>query len=140
MTDTNSVPIAKHVFIVDPDPSARNGLARLLRIANYNVHEFAAANEFLDALGSEESGCVVLDAGILILSGKELQEEFKAHGLMLPSIIITADDNPKIREKAHQIKASALFRKPVDGTALLDAIDWALNAVHKGKNKIADRK
>ena len=38
------------VFVVDDDPSARNGFARLLRTAGYNVWSFSSANEFLDAL------------------------------------------------------------------------------------------
>lgn len=38
------------VFVVDDDPSARNGFARLLRTAGYNVWSFSSSAEFLDAL------------------------------------------------------------------------------------------
>jgi FixJ family two-component response regulator len=50
------------IFVVDDDASARNGLARLLRIAGYDVNDFASAEDFLEGLGTEVSGCLVLDA------------------------------------------------------------------------------
>ncbi len=36
------------VFVVDDDPSARIGLARLIRTAGYDVRDFASTNEFVD--------------------------------------------------------------------------------------------
>jgi DNA-binding NarL/FixJ family response regulator len=47
-------------------------------------------------------------------------------------IFVTADDDPEIRSKAKRMKAAGFFHKPVDGPALLDAIDWALES---GKGK-----
>ncbi len=116
------------VFVVDDDPSARNGIARLLRVAGHNVLTFASANEFLDALSSEGSGCVVLDARMPGLSGEELQAELLLRGINLSIIVVTGDDDPETKRKAMEMKAAGFFRKPVDGTALLDAIDWALRS------------
>lgn len=114
------------IFLIDDDPSARSGLSRLLRTAGHDVHAFASADEFLDALEPEVSGCLVLDARMPGLSGEELYAELQARGISLPIIVVTADDDPAIRHKAQQLKAVAFFHKPVDGSALLDAIDWAL--------------
>ena len=50
------------MFVVDDDASARNGFVRLLYTAGHDVQAFASANEFLDALDPDVSGCVVLDA------------------------------------------------------------------------------
>ena len=117
-----------HVFVVDEDPSARKGLVRLLNKAGYNVSQFTSLNDFMDVIKPGLSGCVVLDSGIPGLSEKDLQAEFKVHGIYLPVIIISADDNSKIRQRAHEMKAAGLFRKPIDGTALIDAIDWAVQS------------
>ena len=114
------------VFVVDDDPSARRGLARLLRTAGNDVHDFASGNEFLDALDPEMSGCLVLDARMPGLSGEELQAELKARGVDLAIIVVTADDDPETRRKALRMGAAGFFRKPVDGPALLDAIRWAM--------------
>ena len=114
------------VFLVDDDPAARNGISRLLRVAGYDVRSFASSNLFLDALTSEECGCLILDSRMPGLSGKELKEELTARGVHLSIIIVTADDDPETRREAEEMKAVGFFRKPVDGTALLDAIDWAI--------------
>ena len=116
------------MFVVDDDSSARNGIARLLRAAGHNVHAFASANEFLDFLSHDVSGCVVLDARMPGLSGEELQAELLLRGINLSIIFVTGDDDPETKRKAMEMKAAGFFRKPVDGTALLDAIDWALRS------------
>ncbi|MCK4773726.1 MAG: response regulator [Candidatus Krumholzibacteria bacterium] len=114
------------IFVVDDDPSARKGLTRLLRAAGHDVRDFASANEFLDTLAPETSGCLVLDARMPGLSGEELHAELHARGIHLPIIVVTADDDPATRQSAQKLKAVSFFRKPVDGTALLDTIEWAL--------------
>jgi len=119
---------AKHVFVVDDDMSSRNGLARLLRTAGYDVLAFASAKEFLDSLSPDASGCILLDARMPEMSGKDLQAALERQGCHLPVIFVTADDDPDIRSKAQKMGAVGFFRKPVDGTALLDAVKWALEA------------
>jgi len=116
----------KCVFVVDDDLSARRGLARLLRTAGHDVRDYASGDEFLVALDAETCGCLVLDARMPGLSGEELHGEIKARGLHLPIIVVTADDDPETRKRAEEMGATGFFRKPVDGTALLDAIAWAL--------------
>jgi FixJ family two-component response regulator len=52
----------------------------------------------------------------------------------LPIIVVTADDDPVPRLKAQKMGAVGFFRKPVDGRALLDAINWALRSDNAGEN------
>ena len=118
--------------MVDDDSSARKGLARLLRTAGHDVRDFASANEFLDALHPETCGCLVLDARMPELSSKELHEALEARGICLSIIVVTADDNDETRRHAEEMKADGFFRKPVDGTALLDAINWILRGNRTG--------
>ena len=113
------------VFVVDDDSSARNGLTRLLRTAGHDVRAFASAEEFLDGFDPETSGCLVLDARMPGMSGEELQAELAARGVGLPVIVVSADADLDSRREANRMNAAAFFRKPVDGSALLDAIDWA---------------
>jgi len=123
------------IFLVDDDSSARKGLARLLRAAGYDVRDFASAKDFLDMLGSEVSGCLVLDARMSGISNEEVLEELKARHIHLPIIVVTGDDDSETRRKAQKMKAAGFFRKPVDGPALLDAINWALQTNMPDVNK-----
>ena len=113
------------MFVIDDDPSARQGLTLLLRTAGYDVSAFASADEFVDTLGQETSGCLVLDARLPGMSCEEMLTELKELRLDLPIIFVTADDDPETRRRAQKMDAAGFFRKPVDGTALFDAIEWA---------------
>lgn len=119
----------QHVFVVDDDQSARNGLARLIRTAGYNVHSFATTSAFLKFIESENNGCVLLDARMPGSSNDELRQKIFKYTQKLPVIFVTADDDDNTRRKAKEMNAVGFFRKPVDGTALLDAIKWALKSV-----------
>jgi FixJ family two-component response regulator len=131
MTNINTV------YVVDDDPSARKGIARLVRTANYNVSDFASANEFLEDLGPDAQGCVILDAGILGLPTEVKQVALKSCGARLPIIVVSAHDDPESRQNAKEIGAVGFFRKPVDGIALLDAIDWALRSSSSKENEFS---
>ena len=120
-----------NVFLIDDDASVRNGLTRLLRAARYEVQPFSSADDFLDALKSSQRrarelcGCLVLDANTPGLSGVDLATELKRHGFRLPIVVVATDNDYATRQKALNMKAIGFFRKPIDGTALLDAVDWA---------------
>ena len=126
-----------YVYVVDDDPSARKGIARLVRTASYIVSDFASANEFLEALGPDAQGCVILDAGMPGLSTEEKQEDFKSYSARLPIIVVSAHDDLETRQRAKKLGAVGFFRKPVDGTALLDAIDWALRSSSSKENEFS---
>ena len=119
------------VFVVDDDASARNGLTRLLRAAGYEVRPCASGGKLLEALEPDDYGCLVLDARMPGISGNELQERLAEHHVQRPVIFVTADDNVETRKQAQRMKAVAFFRKPVDGTALLDTVAWALDPANR---------
>jgi FixJ family two-component response regulator len=122
------------VFVVDVDLSARRGIARLLLAAGYDVRDFSSANEFLEALGHEMPGCVVLDAELIEDVEDELQTERGISGSDLPIIVVTAHDDRQTRQRALKLNAIGYFRKPIDGTALLDAIAWAMQKSSRENN------
>jgi FixJ family two-component response regulator len=116
-----------HVYIVDDDPSVRTAYARLLRSALIEAQTFSCVEEFLNARVTDANACVVSDIVMPGTSGLELPNKLAHSGRKLPIIFITAHDSKELRNRAQSIGAVALFRKPVDGQALLDAIAWAVN-------------
>ncbi len=113
------------VFIVDDDDSARIGLGRLIRVAGYNVRLYADAHTFLAEVCEMPKACIVSDLRMPGLASRSLQEELAAKGIVMQVIIVTAERNPEMRCQAKKAGAVAYFRKPVDGTALLDTIALA---------------
>ena len=107
---------------------------RLLRTAGYDVRDFSSAKDFLEALGHETPGCVVLDAELIEEVVDELQTEIETGGSDLPIIVLTTDDDRQSRRLSLRLNAIGYFRKPVDGTALLDAIDWAMQISSREKS------
>ncbi len=68
------------------------------------------------------------------MSGKELKVELDRRGIDLSIIVVTGDDDPEMKREADKMKAVGFFRKPVDGTALLDAVGWALRSGSTNNN------
>lgn len=118
----------KCLFLVDDDSSARIGLARLLRKAGHDVRDFSSPNDFLDEFEPDMSGCLVLDARMPGMSSDEVIAKLNTRCSKIPIIVVTGDDAPETREIAKTLKAAGFFRKPVDGPALLDAINWVLQS------------
>ena len=117
---------ARHVFIIENDSSVRNSLSRLLNIAGLKVQSFKSVIDFFEVFETGMIGCLILDMSILGMFGEEIVEELKEHEKNLKIIVISTNDDQNTKKKANDIGAIGFFRKPVDGAALLDAIDWAV--------------
>ncbi len=142
----------KCIFLIDDDSSARTGLARLLRKAGHDIRDFASANDFFVDAASGLTGCLVLDIRMPGMSTEEIKKELDTRRICMPIIVVTGDDDPETRDKAKMLKATGYFRKPVDGPALLDAINWSFQMdkmdkpddkhkkVHSNKSKASDLK
>jgi FixJ family two-component response regulator len=115
------------IYIVDDEPSVRAAYARLIRSAKMEPRTFCNVEEFITAELSDENACIVSDIKMPGSSGLALPGLLEKAGRHLPVIFITAHDTPETRDTAQRAGAAAFFRKPVDGQALLDAIEWVLS-------------
>lgn len=114
------------VYVVDDDEAVRDSLNLLLESYGMNVKGFGSATDFLSSPYDEHRGCLVLDVHMPGMNGLELLDVLKGRRSQLPVILITGRGDTALRERAKQAGAFAVFDKPVDGDALLDAIDTAL--------------
>lgn len=112
-------------YIIDDDAAVRVALERLLIAAGIRVRAFASADAFLAAGQPMEGACIILDVMMHGLSGLDLCRALKERGVRAGFIFVTAHDTPLARQQARDAGAIAYFRKPVDGRALIDAIEWA---------------
>lgn len=111
-----------YVAVVDDDVSVCRALARLLRASGINTITYASAEELLEDTKRPAFDCLVLDVQLAELSGIELQQRLADSGQSLPTIFITAEDDPGARERAESLGCVAYLRKTSSGSELLQTI------------------
>ena len=129
------------VFVVDDDPSIREAIESLLKLAGLRVETFGTAQEFLRNERPDLPGCVVLDVELPGLSGLDLQRELAAHGIKLPIIFITGYGDIPMSVRAMKAGATEFLTKPFRDQDLLDAIQQALErdrAARRHSSEIAE--
>src|SRR5690349_3436854 len=109
------------IAVVDDDDSLRKSLLRLFRSAGYSVCGFASARDLLSALSERKPRCMILDLQLPDISGIELLERFAKLADPPPVIVVTANDDPRVRDQCMALGARRYFRKPLEGEALLAA-------------------
>ena len=123
MRQTEATPL---VCIVDDDASVRRAVTRVLLSAGIDAREFGSVEELMDSDIGPRHACVVADALLPGGKGIDLPRRLHQSGRDLPVILMTVEDNGRVRAAARSAGAVACFRKPVDAQALIDAIEWAL--------------
>lgn len=116
------------VAIVDDDASVRKALSRLLNACAMNSETFGSGQEFLDSLSIHRPLCVVVDQHMPEMTGLDLQHQLRRRGLRIPAIIITAHDQPGLREQCRIAGAIAYLLKPLKEDELLAAVSRAMNS------------
>jgi FixJ family two-component response regulator len=115
------------VAIVDDDASVRKALSRLLNACAMNSETFGSGKEFLDSLGAHRPQCVVVDQHMPEMTGLDLQRHLRRRGIKIPAIIITAHDQPGLREQCRTAGAIAYLLKPLKEDELIDAVNKAIS-------------
>ncbi len=114
------------VFVVDDDPAVRDSLRLLLESVGLVAETFASPHQFLDAIVSEQPGCVLLDIRMPGMSGLELQRRLVARGITMPVIIITGHGDVTTAVQAMKTGATDFLEKPFNDQVLLDRIHDAI--------------
>ncbi len=114
------------VFVIDDDPSVRDGLDSLLRSVGYDTHGFASPRDFLASPRSEGPACIVLDVRMPDASGLDFQDELARTGYVIPIIFLTGHGDVPMSVRAMKAGAVEFLLKPFREQDLLDAIRQAL--------------
>ena len=114
------------VAIIDDDASVRRALARLLTAYSIEAETFSSGPEFLDTLTVRQPRCIILDQHMSEMTGLELQRQLRRYGVDIPTIIITAHDQPHLRELFSAEGAVDCLLKPLREHDLLRSIDKAM--------------
>lgn len=114
------------IAVVDDDESVRESLPDLLWEFGFSALTFSSGHAFLSSDSVEEAKCLILDIAMPAMSGFDVQQELKRGGQLIPIIFITGKKDEDIRKQALRQGAVQFLYKPFSDTALLDAVNAAL--------------
>ena len=124
--------LARVVYIVDPDESVQQGLARVVNSAGLESRPCGSLETFLSQTPGAQAACALLDIPGPLPHDRLLQSRLRAMAAAIPVIALSVRDDAETRRVARELGAQAFFRKPVDAAALLDSIDWVTRAEGRG--------
>lgn len=128
------------VYLVDDEYPIRDSLTLLIESTGQPIKSFDSAEAFLKAYDPEQSGCLVLDVRMPVMSGLELQEELVARGVTLPIIFISG--HAKIPDSAKAFRAGAIdfLEKPFENIVLLERIQESIRKDLENREKLIEKR
>ena len=120
------VPARPLVAVVDDEESVRRALARMLGASQFDVDVFASGQEFLDSLRTRLPDCLILDYQMPGLTGRDVQRRLTLAQAQVPIIVMTAHDQPALREQCLADGAVAYVAKPLQRERLVGLIHEAI--------------
>ena len=124
--ETSAGPAAQTVYVVDDDPSVRDGLDSLLRSVGYRAACFPSTALFLAALPRARPSCLVLDIRMPDANGLDFQDELLHRAETVPIIFLSGHGDVPMSVRAMKAGASEFLLKPFREQDLLDAIRHTL--------------
>lgn len=114
------------ISVVDDDESVRESLPDLLREFGFAVQAFSSAEDFLASDYIGQTSCLILDIAMPGMTGPDLQLELTHRRHEIPIVFITAHVDETVRPRVLARGAVACLFKPFSETALLEALNAAL--------------
>jgi FixJ family two-component response regulator len=114
------------IFLVDDDPSFSRSTARFLKASGYETCIFSSGDEFLQAVGPETRGILLLDLNMPGVNGLELQEMIIGAGIAMPIIFLTGQGDIPTTVHAMRRGAEDFLTKMASSEVLLSAVERAL--------------
>ena len=108
--------------------SVVESLPDLLRELGFAVQAFSSAEEFLASGRVEQTQCLILDIAMPGMTGPDLQRELALRRYEIPIVFITAERDEIVRSRLLEQGAAECLFKPFSETALLAALNTALQA------------
>jgi FixJ family two-component response regulator len=136
-----SAPTSPLVHLIDDDAGVRDGLARLIGTVGLRVQTWADPQQFIVDFDREGVGAIVLDIRMPGMSGLTVLDTLIAGGVDQPVIMLTGHGTVDLCRRAFKSGAAEFLEKPVDDELLLEALQKAVRAhVRSRERHRADRR
>ena len=123
------------VHVIDDDPDVRDSLCLLLQANGYRAQAHSACEDFLRELSPEETLCIVADLRMPEMGGLELQAHLLERSIDVPFIVVTGHGDVPSAVRALKSGAADFIEKPVEGKALMTAVEKAASARRVAREK-----
>jgi FixJ family two-component response regulator len=121
----------KQIYIVDDDESVCRAMSILLATYGFTVKAFTCTKDFFCGVPNSVTGCLILDIHMSGMDGWETLKRIIKSGFKLTVIIVSADKNEGLDEKALKAGAMGFLQKPFKGQVLVDLIETAFKKEEK---------
>jgi FixJ family two-component response regulator len=116
------------IAVIDDDEHVLESMKNLLESYGYRVLPYSSATAFLADGVLFDIECLISDVSMPIMDGFELQLRVGKDCPQLPVILITARPDVNVSNIA-AVNNRGFFQKPLDSSALLQAIASAIRGV-----------
>ena len=115
------------ISIVDDDASVREAMQALMKSLGFAAETFASAEEFLASDSRNQAVCLITDMQMPGLTGLGLYDRLLASGRPVPTIMITAYPDDRVRARALKARVVCYLVKPFNESDLLACIQSVLD-------------
>jgi FixJ family two-component response regulator len=127
------VPKGPLIAIVDDDASMRDTTKDLLESAGFAAATFGRAASFLTYKQLDQVACLIADMRMPEMSGLELHQELVALHRGIPTILMTAYPDERVRAQALKARVVGYLTKPFAAEELLTLVRSAIHGRGNGK-------
>jgi len=126
------VPEQTLISIVDDDEFMRDSIRQLVKSFGYDVATFSSAVAFLKSPDLEQTACLIADVQMPGMTGDELYGRLVDDGRTIPTILVTAYPNDRLRTRALDDGVVCYLHKPFDQYNLIGCVRKALELGRRG--------
>ncbi|MDK9771581.1 response regulator transcription factor [Vibrio sp. B181a] len=124
------------LYIVDDEEPVLESMAFMLESYGYEVETFSSGIDFLNEVNLSAPGCVLLDSRMPDMRGQDVHQMMNEKLSPISVIYLTGHGDIPMAVGALKDGALDFFQKPVDGNALVMAVDDAMAQSLKNGEKL----
>ncbi|HGY9577177.1 response regulator transcription factor [Vibrio harveyi] len=125
------------LYIVDDEEPVLESMAFMLESYGYEVEAFSSGVDFLNNAELSAPGCVLLDSRMPEMRGQDVHHVMNEKFSPISVIYLTGHGDIPMAVDALKDGALDFFQKPVDGNALVVAVDNAMAQSLKNGEKLS---
>lgn len=119
----------QHIFFVDDEPGVRKAVGVTLEQNGFAVSCFASAADCLKQMDFQRCDLLITGVKMPEMDGIELLTEVKRRAPWVPVLVVTGYGDVPIAARAFKKGADDFMEKPLEGQALLSAVESTLRRI-----------